>query len=85
MNKPLEIRKALDLTPTQAAEIFIGRGGKSGYNQWMKWENGDSSPGQAVEQYFNMILFLIMTKDLKTPGADQALDKFIAIALSDDE
>jgi len=82
-NKMQQVREALGLTPTEAGQLLFGYAPKQAYDTWMQWENGTKNPSAPTHAYFSLILFLAMCRDLKTPGAARALDKYIAV-LKDD-
>lgn len=74
MNKATEVRQALGLTPTECGKLLLGCNSKQAYDTWTRWERGDRNPTRATEKMFNIILTLKMAKDLKTLGAQKALD-----------
>jgi len=76
-NKAKQVRKALNITHTQCGQLLLGSNPKSAYDQWSQWENGIRNPSRATEKMFNIILALKMAQDLKTPGAEGALDMII--------
>ncbi len=79
MNKAKEVREKLKMTPTEAGQLLFDYTPKQAYDTWSQWESGAKKPSKPTENYFNLILFLSMCKELKTPGADKALDHFISI------
>jgi len=83
LNKAKQVREALGLTPTQCGKLLLGCNAKQAYDTWTRWERGDRNPTRATEKMFNIILTLKMAKDLKTPGADKALD-LVTNLLSED-
>ncbi len=76
-NKAKQVREALSLTPTEAGKLLFGYEGKKSYDQWTQWEKAKTL-SKPTEQYFDLILFLAMARDFKTPGAGQALDRYLA-------
>ncbi len=80
-NKAKQVREALSLTPTEAGKLLCGYKGKAAYDQWMQLERAKKYSG-ITNSYFDLLLFLAMARDFKTPGAGQALDRYLA-ALKD--
>jgi hypothetical protein len=78
MNKAKQVREVLGLTPTEAGKLLFGYESKKSYDQWTQWEKSKTL-SKPTEQYFNLILFLAIARDLKTPGASQALDKYLVV------
>ena len=76
-NKAKQVREALGLTKTQCGQLLLGSNPKSAYDQWSQWESGSRFPSRATDQLFNIILALKMAQDLKTPGAENALNLVI--------
>ncbi len=71
LNKAIEVREALGLTPTECGKIFIG--GNNPYRAWKKLEDsGNWNSG--TEKMLNLILILVMAKDHKTKNCHGALD-----------
>lgn len=83
-NKAKHVREALSLTPTAAGKLLFGYESKKAYDQWTQWEKAKTL-SRPTEQYFNLILFLVMARDFKTPGASQALDRFLAVLKDEHE
>ncbi len=82
INKAKQVREALSLTPTEAGQLLFGYTAKQAYDTWAQWESGAKKPSKPTLAYFDLILFLAMARDFKTPGAGQALDRYLA-ALKD--
>lgn len=78
-NKANEVREALGLTPTQAGQLLFGYRPKQAYDTWIQWESGAKNMSRPTERYFSLILFLVVMRDLKKPGAEKALDLFLEI------
>ncbi len=80
-NKARQVREALRLKPTEAGQVLFGYEPKKAYDMWSRWERSDTLQ-RPLERYFDLILFLVMCRDLGTPGADQALDRFLEMTES---
>ncbi len=82
-NKARQVREALRLTPTEAGQVLFGYEPKKAYDMWSRWERSDTLQ-RPLERYFDLILFLVMCRDLSTPGADQTLDRFLSLSVTDE-
>ena len=72
--KAQTVREALGLTPTEAGVQLLGYTPKQAYDTWTMWENGTKKPSRPTEQFFNVLMILIIARDVKTRGAAGALD-----------
>jgi len=83
MNKAKQVRGDLDLSQTEAGNLFTGQTGKSAYDTWSRWERTGKWPAPA-EKLFNIILALKMAQDHKTRNCHGAL-KLILELLQESE
>ena len=81
LNKPLAVRTALGLSPTDAGRVLLGIANhKRAYDTWAKMERDNSeceSLSNSMRQYLNLLLMLSVCRTHHTPGAYRALDLFI--------
>ena len=61
-NLALQVRTALNLSPTEAGKLLLGYPGGSksqAYATWRRWETGDRTIPLSTEKYFNLTLKMI--------------------------
>lgn len=78
MNKAQQVREAMGLTVTDAGTLLCGCEGKAAYDHWYQLERAKNFSGMA-NAYLDLLLFLAITRKLKTPGAAKTLDKYLTI------
>ena len=81
INKPLALRIALGLDHTEAGQLIMGIKSKKAANDtWKKMErdNADNEKlSNFAREHLNMVLLLVVFRNLRTPGAYKALDLYL--------
>lgn len=81
VNRPREIREQLGLNKTEAGRLLLRiQDDASANSTWGKMERdaeAGKTPSSGMHLALGILMTLIVCRDIKTPGADRALDIII--------